>query len=107
MLKKGHVTFQGKGYVMSRSLILILVADIRMHLCAKFAAIRTIRLRVIQMAPERDGQSNRQTDRQTDRQSNNSGHHDTDKTSFSQTFCGKKTGDFSRYFPSCEISKIV
>jgi len=34
-----------------------------MHLCAKFDANRTIRLRVIQMAPN-------VTDRQTDRQSN-------------------------------------
>ena len=34
-----------------------------MHLWSKFDANRTIRLRVIQMAPERDGQTDRQTDR--------------------------------------------
>ena len=63
---KGHVTFQGQGHVISRPFIFILVAYDRMHLCSKFDANRTIRLRVIQMAPERDGQ----TDRQSNRQSN-------------------------------------
>jgi len=63
----------------NRSLTLNLV---KMHLCAKFDANRTIRLRVIQMAPERD----RQTDRQL-----HSDHHNTDKTSLSMTFCGKNT----------------
>jgi len=38
------VTFQGQGHVISRSLLLILVAYVRMHLCAKFDANRTIRL---------------------------------------------------------------
>ena len=46
------MTFQGQGHVISRSLLLIVVAYIRMHLCAKFDANRTIRLRVIQMAPD-------------------------------------------------------
>ena len=48
------MTFQGQGHVISRSLLLILVAvaDVRMHHCAKFDANRTIRLRVIQMAPD-------------------------------------------------------
>ena len=50
-------TFQGQGHVISRLLLLILVAYIRMHRCAKFDANRTIHLRVIQMAPERDGQT--------------------------------------------------
>ena len=52
------VTFEGQGHMISRSLLLILlllllliVAYVRMHLCAKFDANRTIRLRVIQMAP--------------------------------------------------------
>jgi hypothetical protein len=36
------------------------------------------------MAHQRDRQSNRVTDRQL-----HSGHHNTDKTSFSKTFCGK------------------
>ena len=40
--QKGHVTFQGQGHVISRSLILILVAYVRMHLCAKFDANRTV-----------------------------------------------------------------
>ena len=61
LAQKGHVTFQGQGHMMSRSLILILVAYVRMHLSAKFDANRTIRLRVIQMAPERDGQTDRVT----------------------------------------------
>ena len=56
------MTFQGQGHVISRSLLLILVAYVRMHLCAKFAN-RTIRLRVIQMAPDvTDRQTNRVTD---------------------------------------------
>ena len=43
--------------------ILILVAYVRMHLCAKFDANQTIRLRVIQMAPNvTDRLSNRQTE---------------------------------------------
>ena len=56
-------TFQGQGHVISRSLLLILLANVRMHLCAKFDANRTIRLRVIQMAPD---VTERQTDRVTD-----------------------------------------
>ena len=63
--KSRDVTFQGQGHVTSRSLLLILVAYVRMHHCAKFDANRTIHLRVIQMAPERDGQSNRQSNRQS------------------------------------------
>ena len=59
--QKGHVTFQGQGHVMSRSLTLILVADVRMHLCAKYDANRTIHFRVIRMAPERDKQTDRLT----------------------------------------------
>ena len=60
------MTFQGQGHVISRSLLLILVAYVRMHHCAKFDANRTTRLRVIQMAPDVTvRQSNRQTDRQT------------------------------------------
>ena len=59
------MTFQGQGHVTSRSLLLILVAYVRMHHCAKFDANQTIRLRVIQMAPERDGQSNRQSNSYT------------------------------------------
>ena len=62
------VTFQGQGHVISMSLLLILVAYVRMHLCAKFEANRTIRLRVIQIAPECDGQTDRQTDKQSNRQ---------------------------------------
>ena len=61
--KSRDVTFQGQGHVISRSLLLILVAYVRMHLCAKFDANRTIRLRVIQMAPD---VTDRQTDRQTE-----------------------------------------
>ena len=61
------VTFQGQCQVISSSLLLILVAYVRMHHCSKFDANRTIRLRVIQMAPECDGQSNRQSNRVTDR----------------------------------------
>jgi hypothetical protein len=57
LAQKGHVTFQGQGHVISRSLLLILVAYVRMHLCSKFDANRTIRLRVIQMAPGCDGQT--------------------------------------------------
>ena len=45
------VTFQGQGHVISRSLLLILVAYVIIHLCAKFYANWTTRLRVIQMAP--------------------------------------------------------
>ena len=55
------MTFKGQGHVISRSLLLILVASVRIHLCAKFDANRTVRLRVIHMVPERDGQSNRPT----------------------------------------------
>ena len=57
------VTFQGQGHVISRSLLLIFVAYVRMHLCAKFDANRTIRLRVIQMTPN---VTDRQTDKVTD-----------------------------------------
>jgi hypothetical protein len=53
------MTFQGQGHVISRSLLLILAVYVRMHLCAKFDANRTIRLKVIQMAPD-------VTDRQTE-----------------------------------------
>ena len=53
------MTFQGQGHVISRSLLLNPLAYVRMHLCAKFDANRTIRLRVIQMAPD-------MTDRQTE-----------------------------------------
>ena len=61
------MTFQGQGHVISRLLLLILVAYVRMHLCSKFDANRTIRLRVIQMAPDvTDRQNNRVTDRVTD-----------------------------------------
>ena len=56
------MTFQGQGHMISRSLLLNPVAYVRMHLCAKFNANRTIRLRVIQMAPDvTDRQSNRYT----------------------------------------------
>ena len=45
--------------MISRSLLLILAAYARMHLCAKFYANRTTRLRVIQTAPDvTDRQSN-------------------------------------------------
>ena len=57
------VTFQGQDHEISSSLLLILVAYVRMHLCAKFDANRIIHLRVIQMAL-------RVTDRQTESQSN-------------------------------------
>jgi len=50
--KSRDITFQGQCHVISRSLLLIHVAYVRMHLCAKFDANRTIRLRVIQMAPD-------------------------------------------------------
>ena len=71
------MTFQDQGHVISRSLILILVAYARMHLCAKFHANRTIRLRVIQMAPNvTDRQSNRRT---------HSGHHNTTKFLFQRS----------------------
>ena len=56
-----------------------------MHLCAKFYANRTIRLRVIQMALC-------VTDRVTDRQSNrqlHSGHHNTTKKIFQKSFAVK------------------
>jgi hypothetical protein len=46
------VTFQGQGHAISRSLLLVLVAYARMHLCAKFDVNLTIRLRVIQMASD-------------------------------------------------------
>ena len=82
-LQKGHVTFQGQGHVISRTLLLILVAYVRMHLCVKFDANRTIRLRVIQMVPQRDrvtatlrSLQYRQNDFFKDK-------------SFSNTFCGK------------------
>ena len=57
------MTFQGQGDVILRSLLLILVAYVRMHHCAKFDANRTIRLRVIPMAPK---VTDRVTDRVTD-----------------------------------------
>ena len=60
--KSRDVTFQAEGHVTSRSLLLIFVAYVRMHLRAKFDANRTTRLRVIQMAPERDGQTDRVTE---------------------------------------------
>ena len=83
------VTFEDQGHVISRSLLLILVAYVRLHLCAKFDANRTARLRVIQMAHKRDRQSNRVTESQSNRQLH-SGHHNTDKMSFSKTFCGNE-----------------
>jgi hypothetical protein len=61
LVQKGHVTFQGQGHVISRSLLFTLVAYIRMHLCAKFDAKRTISLRFIQMAPKRDRQIDSQS----------------------------------------------
>ena len=52
------MTFQGQGHVISRLLLLILVAYVRMHLFAKFD--------VIQMTPNvTDRQSNIQTNRYT------------------------------------------
>ena len=62
------MTFQGQGHVISRSMLLILVTYVRMHLFAKFYANRTIRLPVIQMAPNVTYKSNRQLQ---------SGHHNT------------------------------
>ena len=48
-------------------------------------ANRTIRLRVIQMAPERDGQSNRQSNRQTDRQADRQTGRQADRQTDRQT----------------------
>ena len=62
LARKGHVTFQGQGHVMSRSLILILVANVSLHLCAKFDANPSSSY---SNGSQRDRQSNRQTDSYT------------------------------------------